>query len=168
MSQIHCRKKIDINEILRNEDIKKICMKAASSFSECLSKDEIENCIHNAAWSASLNYDPDRKTKFATYLYRGVVNECIKCKKFTKKNKANHVPINNNLLSGKFSRFEKIELLDEIRVCSEPDILIDRFFYNMTLSEIAVKKGLSKETVRFKLKKNLDFLKNRFVEVYNT
>jgi hypothetical protein len=167
LSQTHCKKKIDVNEILKDKDIQRICFKASSSFSECLSKDEIENCIYNATWSASLNYNPDRNTKFATYLYRGVVNECIKCKKFTKKHKANHVPINSNILSSNFKPFEKIELIEEIKTCSEPDILIDKFFYNLTLNEIALKKGISKETVRFKLKKNLDFLKNRFSKVYN-
>ena len=71
------------------------------------------------------------------------------------------VPVNNNLLSGSFSNFSKIDLIDEIKVCSEPDILIDRFFYNFTLNEMAKKRGVSKETIRFKLRKNLDFLKTR-------
>lgn len=160
MSQIHCNEKIDFNKAINDEDITKICMKAASSFSNCLSPEEIKNCIHSAIWSASLNFKPEKNTKFTTYLYRGVVHECLKCKKMSAK-KISCVPVNNNLLSGSFNNFSKIDLIDEIKVCSEPDILIDRFFYNFTLNEMAKKRGVSKETIRFKLRKNLDFLKTR-------
>ena len=135
-------------------------MKAASSFSNCLSPEEIKNCIESAIWNASLNFKPEKNTKFTTYLYRGVIHECLKCKKMSNK-KINCVPVNNNILSGKFNNFNKIDLIDEIRVCSEPDLLIDRFFYNFTLNEMAKKRGVSKETIRFKLRKNLDFLKTR-------
>ena len=160
MSQIHCSKKIDFNEAIKDDDIKKICMKAASSFSNCLSEEEIKNCIQSAIWSASLNFKTEKNTKFTTYLYRGVIHECLKCKKMSSK-KISCVPINNNILSGNFNNFSKIDLMDEIKVCSEPDILIERFFYNFTLNEMAIKRGVSKETIRFKLRKNLDFLKTR-------
>lgn len=159
MSQTHC--KLSFNEAINNEDVKKISLKAASSFTDCLSEEEIKNCIHGAIWNATINFKPEKNSKFTTYLYRGVIYECLKCKKSNKNSKINCVNINNNLISDNFKSFDKIDIMDEIKNCSEPDLIIDRFFYNFTLNEIAKKRGISKETVRFKLKKNLDFLKNR-------
>lgn len=163
MSQIRCNKKIDFNKAINDEDINKICIKASSSFNNCLSSEEIKNCIHNAIWSATINFKPDKNTKFTTYLYRGVIHECLKCKKMSQ-NKVKCMPVNSNILSDKFNNFSRIDIIDEIKVCSEPDILIDRFFYNFTLNEMALKRGVSKETIRFKLKKNLDFLKTRLLK----
>lgn len=160
MSQIHC-KSINFKEAINNEDINKISRKAASSFSDCLSEEEIKNCIQSAIWSASLNFKPEKNTKFTTYLYRGVVHECLKCKKSNKDNKISPISLNCNIKSNKFNDLEKIDIMEEIKICSEPDLLIDRFFYNFTLNEMAQVRGVSKETIRFKLKKNLDFLKCR-------
>lgn len=159
MSQTHCE--LSFSEAIENEDIKKVSLKAASTFTDCLSQEEIKNCIHGAIWNATLNYNPDKKNKFTTYLYRGVVYECLKCKKSNSNNKAAHVKLNSNLLSDNFKGFDKIDIMDEIKSCADPDLLIDRFFHNFTLNEMAKTRGVSKETVRFKLKKNLDFLKNR-------
>ena len=159
MSQTHC--KLSFSEAINNEDVKKISLKAASSFTDCLSEEEIKNCIHGAIWSATINFNPEKNSKFTTYLYRGVIYECLKCKKSNKNSKINCVNINNNLISDNFKSFDKIDIMDEIKKCAEPELIIDRFFYNFTLNEIANKRGISKETVRFKLKKNLDFLKNR-------
>jgi len=159
LSQTHC--KLSFSEAINNEDVKKISLKAASSFTDCLSEEEIKNCIHGAIWSATINFNPEKNSKFTTYLYRGVIYEPHKCKKSNKNSKINCVNINNNLISDNFKSFDKIDIMDEIKKCAEPELIIDRFFYNFTLNEIANKRGISKETVRFKLKKNLDFLKNR-------
>ena len=59
------------------------------------------------------------------------------------------------------SEVSKIDLMDEISACSNPDIIFDRFYSNMTLDEIAKKKGVSKETIRFRLKKDINLLKTR-------
>lgn len=160
MNQTYC-KKISFSDAIEDEDVKKISLKAASSFSDCLSQEEIKNCIHGAIWSATLNFKPEKNTKFTTYLYRGVVHECLKCKKSNKDSKLSPFSLSSNIISKKTNDFEKIDIIDEIKACSEPDLLIDRFFYNFTLSEMADKRGVSKETIRFKLKKNLDLLKNR-------
>ena len=55
----------------------------------------------------------------------------------------------------------KFELKDEIENCEDPDIIYDRFYKNMTLTEIAEKKNTSYETIRNKIKKNLKMIKNR-------
>ncbi len=59
------------------------------------------------------------------------------------------------------SEVSKIDLFDEIGACANPDIIFDKFYSNMTLDEIAKKKGVSKETIRFRLKKDINLLKTR-------
>lgn len=149
-----------VEEILNNEDLIKIGNKAAQSFTETLSKDEIENCIIGAAWVAANNFKVGKNTKFSTYFYKGVYYQCLKQ---IKQLKANQALTNRNLsnLSKFNSDIEKIDLMDEINVCSNPSIIIDKFYYNMTLEDMAKKRGVSKETIRFRLKKDINFLKNR-------
>lgn len=148
-----------LEEILKDDDMVKIANKAAQSFSEVLSRDEIENCICSAAWVAVNNFDTQKNTKFSTYLYKGVYYECLKQLKqnrksaLTNRNLMNYTSLN--------SEVSKIDLIDEIRACSDPDIIFDKFYGNMTLDEIAKKKGVSKETIRFRLKKDINFLKTR-------
>lgn len=153
-----------VEDILNNEDLIKIGNKAAQSFTETLSKDEIQNCIAGAAWVAANNFKEDKKTKFSTYFYKGVYYQCLK---HIKQLKANQPLTNRNLsnLSKFNSDVEKIDLMDEINVCSNPDIIIDKFYYNMTLEDMAKKRGVSKETIRFRLKKDIKFLKNRLSSV---
>lgn len=149
-----------LEELLKDEDLIKIANKAAQQFSEKLSQDEIKNCITGAMWSASNNYRSDKKTKFSTYLYKGVFFECLKqlktnekCVGLTNREFVGHVIPQKSINS--------IELMDEIKVCQDPDLIIEKFFYNATLKDMADKRGVSKETIRFKLKKNINFLKSR-------
>lgn len=148
-----------LEEILKDQDMIKIANKAAQSFSEVLSKDDIENCILSAAWVAVNNFDENKKTKFSTYLYKGVYYECLKQIKIQKKSALT----NRNLMNYSTinSEVSKIDLMDEITACSNPDIIFDKFYSNMTLDEIAKKKGVSKETIRFRLKKDINLLKTR-------
>ena len=55
----------------------------------------------------------------------------------------------------------EIEMLEEINTCEDPSLIFERFYDNRTLKDMAEKRGISKEAIRFKLKKNLNFLKNR-------
>lgn len=148
-----------LEEILKDQDMIKIANKAAQSFSEVLSKDDIENCILSAAWVAVNNFDESKKTKFSTYLYKGVYYECLKQIKIQKKSALT----NRNLMNYSTinSEVSKIDLFDEIGACANPDIIFDKFYSNMTLDEIAKKKGVSKETIRFRLKKDINLLKTR-------
>ena len=105
----------------------------------------------------------DKNTKFTTYLYKGVIYECIKQKKSnSRKSKVLHFDINNALSVPSGSNFtSEIEMLEEINTCEDPSLIFERFYDNRTLKDMAEKRGISKEAIRFKLKKNLNFLKNR-------
>lgn len=148
-----------IDELLVNEDIIKITNKAAVPFIDSLSKDEIKTCIISAIWNAINSYNEDYKVKFTTFLYRGVVLECLKQKKSNDKLKL--VSIGDRSFVCKKNDMARVEMVDEISKCEDPELIYDRFYNNKTLSEIAIQRGVSKETVRLKIQKNLSILKNR-------
>lgn len=149
-----------LEEALNNQDLVKIANKAGQQFSDKLTQDEIKNCIMGAMWSASNNYNKSKNTKFSTYLYKGVFFECLKQLKTNQK----CVGLTNREFVGHVipqQYINNIELMDEIKACQDPDLIIEKFFYNATLKDMAEKRGVSKETIRFKLKKNINFLKSR-------
>ena len=154
---------MNFEENLKNEEIIRLSKKAAESFTETLSSDEIKNCIMSAIWSATNNFKEGKNTKFTTYLYKGVVYECIKQKKSNdRKSKTAHFNINSALgVPSKSDFTENVELFEEINSCEDPSLIYEKFYHNLTLHDMAKKRGVSKEAIRFKLKKNLNFLKSR-------
>jgi DNA-directed RNA polymerase specialized sigma subunit len=56
---------------------------------------------------------------------------------------------------------DDVDMIEEIDMCDDPQIIYDRFYKNMTLSEMANERNLSKETIRTKIKKNIKILKKR-------
>ena len=145
----------NFEELLIDENIKKITHKATTRFNNILSKDEIYTCIINALWKATLKYNPDLGSKFTTYLYKGVVMECLSQVKF---NKNNFLMFHNNIQDKKSSTIS-IDILDQIELCDNPDIIIDKFINNKSIKEMASERGVSGETIRLKIQKNIKKLK---------
>jgi DNA-directed RNA polymerase specialized sigma subunit len=145
-----------IDDCLKNEDVIRVANKAASSFSNVLSRDEMQTCILSALWKAKNKYIEGSKCKFTSYVHRGVVFECLTQRKFNlaKTNQLNfNVPDRKNDL-------ERIDMLDEIQQCDDPELIYDRFYKNMTIKEIAKSRGVCGETIRIRLKKNLKKLRH--------
>ena len=141
---------------------------AARGYGSALSKDEIENCIYNAAWNALGKFDESKGVKFSTFLHRGVRLQCQRRLNFNTKYKSSHYyeevvfsKFNKSIKNQMYSQELVLEMKDEIENCEDPDILYDRFYNNMTLVEIAKKQKTSYETVRNKINKNLKIIKNR-------
>ncbi len=157
-----------LKKVLNDKETMNIANYAASGYNSALTKDEIENCIYNAVWNALDKFDESRGTKFSTFLHRGVRLQCQKRLNFNRRYKSTQYyedavssKFNLNLKNQAYSQDLKYELRDEIENCEDPDILYDRFYKNMTLTEIANKKNTSYETIRNKIKKNLKMIKNR-------
>ena len=148
-----------IAETLRKDDILKVTGRASSTFLYSLSKEEIETCILNATWKALERYDQDMGTKFTTYLYRGVVMECLTQQKFNLKQ--SRIPSYDKIPDPTDYTFRS-EMLDLIQQCDDPDLIHDRFYKNMTIKELAQERGVCGETVRIRIKKNLKKLKTHF------
>jgi len=148
-------------EILKDENIIKISKKASSSFRYYLSSDEIHTCVLNAIWKASEKYDVTKGSKFTTYVYNGIIIECLTQKKFNQKNKK-HQQIHKNIKAIKDPALE-IDLLDEIDTkCKDKNLIYNYYIDNYTINELAKRNGVSIETIRTRIKKNVNKVKDYF------
>ena len=172
----------NIEEKLKDKNLMRIARSAANSFSPVLSQDEIESCILTALWKAMKKYDENSKTKFSTFLYNGVKMECLTQRKFNlshKNKKVKFVKTNKsyffnkrkdtpsqsrNFIEDPNNYTETIDMMDEIKNLSDPELVYDRFYKNMTIKELAKKRGVCGETIRIRLKKNLKNLKRNLSE----
>ena len=148
-----------VEEYIKDRDILGVAHSATLSFVNCLSKEEIQNCIVNAIWKASKKYDKRHNTKFTSYLYNGVVMECLNQRKFNKNKsqKSVHLHLAIPDKTDYFSRFEMQDLVETC--CDDPFLIYDRFYNGMSIAEIAKDRGLCGETIRIRIKKNLEKLK---------
>lgn len=149
----------DFDRLIKDENIIKITKKASEKFRRLLNKEEIYTCILNAIWKASNKYNPQKGSKFTTYLYQGVVIECLtqikfnKQKRYSKEIHENYATVDRNYT----------DLIDEILTrCDDPQIILDKFIHNKTIKEIAVEYKICNETARLRIKKNLKKLQKYF------
>jgi DNA-directed RNA polymerase specialized sigma24 family protein len=146
-----------IENYLQDSDVLSVAHAAASTFSSCLSKDEIKNCILNAIWKASNKFDKRQNTKFTSYLHNGVVFECLSQRKF---NKSRSYQVLEVGIEDTRNPLKEIDMRDAIdSVCDDPSIVYDKYYNNMTIAEIAKDRGCCGETVRIRLKKNMEKLR---------
>jgi len=150
---------LKIQKAMSDVDIVNIMHKASEKFNKHLDEDEVYTCHLNALWKCFLTYDKNRKTKFTTYLYRGVFMECVKQLKFKNKSKL-CVTLHDNITGKDYSTI-MYDIFDELENEEERTVLRDRMA-KYTLDEIAKKQHYSRETARKRLKKIYKNLKNKF------
>ena len=152
--------KRDSTKDLTKGDLERIASRASYSFLNVLSEDEIESCILSAFWKASERFNGSKNCKFTTYFYNGVVMECLTQKKFNLNKPAGR--IYENIVSSNNKDIEYIDMLDEINTyCDDPELMLNRFYKNMSVREIALNRGVCSETIRIKIKKNLTKLRTK-------
>ena len=146
-----------IEKYLNDSNVMNIAYSAASSFSTILSKDEIQSCILNALWRAADRYNKRNGTKFTSYLYTGVMYECLSQRKFNRSKKSS---VLNENIEDKHNPFAQIDMVDAIETkCEDPSLVFDRFYNNMTIGELAKNRSVCGETIRIRLQKNLENLR---------
>lgn len=164
--------RIRVNELLDNEDVIKVCKKATKKFHKNLSQEEIDSCVMLALWRSVRNFDPELGYKFTSYLWNGVTFECKYCMKFNRAPSRKYVGVtfNSELMTktlkvqtDKHSELdaESRELKEEIMTCEDPELIFDRYFNNMTVSELAKKRGVARREINKKLEKMLNYLNVR-------
>jgi hypothetical protein len=149
----------NIENALKDENILKIMNKASKRFKNQLDSDSIKTCQLNALWKAFVNHDLSKGAKFTTYLYKGVFIECMKEIKFANKNKSTGKLHDNIELNTNYSFLT--DLMDEFKNDEDKELICDRMS-NMTISEIAKKHGKNRESVRRKIHKLADSIKDKF------
>lgn len=150
------------NEYLAKNDILKIMNKASKSFIRQLDKDEIYTCQINALWKCVKNFKPEKNVKFTTYLYTGVVIECIKNVKFNTKHKSKNSQLHANISVLDYSQIYT-DIMDEAQNEEEKQILMNRAA-KKTIEEIGKIMGYSRETVRKKIKKMESRIRCKFIK----
>lgn len=146
--------KMDINNLLSDPNIVGI-MNAVGSKYRSIDPDQLDSIKLNTLWECSKKYNPNRGTKFTSFLYQNLV--------FAFKNE----------LKRNIREFptESIELNTPARASNNTDIfdgmpkeyanlLEQKYIYNMTMNEIGRKNGYSRETARRKVAKAVNFYKN--------
>ena len=158
-----CNKDIDrqLAKCLLDSNIVKVMHKASKSFNKQLDKEEIYTCQVNALWKAIKNFNSEKKTKFTTYLYTGVMIECIKAVKFN--NKGSDSKMLHDNISAKRNDDVLMDLLDEAENEMEYEILVHRS-QRRTIEEIGNIMGSSRETIRKKIKKMEKRIRPKFTE----
>ena len=155
---------LDINEqiiaLSNNIEIIKLSNKASKSFRRYnyLTDEEIHTCVLHAIWKAIKNYEPDKGAKFTSYLYSGIVIECIEQLKFNNIQK-NCKQIDTDQYFEYNTDIPKIDAIDAINYLIEEgedkELLIDKFCNNLTLRELSKKNNITGEGVRFKIQKSM-------------
>lgn len=151
-----------IENALKDSNIVKIMNKASNRFKNTLDVDAIYSCQLNALWKAFLHFNPDKNTKFTTYLYQGVFIECLKEVKFVKKHSDKKRKLHDNLSSEDISELY-VDIFDELENEEEKELIIDNKISKMTINEIAEKKNVSRETIRKRIKKIIQKFEHKFI-----
>lgn len=149
-------------EAINNEYYKKIMHKVCNeNLKGVATKDEIKSIMMNTLWSCVQKFDNTKKVKFSSYLYRSIQNNSRRIYKKKAKDFKNLEYIENyhGIISHNF--LEKEEARDILMSIQDINlelynILIQKFYYNMTNKEIGQSNGYGKEAARKKLKKAIE------------
>ena len=150
-----------IENALTDKDITNIMNHACKRFIKQLDQDDIYTCKLNALWKCFLNFKPEKKCKFTTYLYKGVYIECLKAVKFLNKHRSNH-KLHPSINAPKNTEELMIDILDEAENDLEKSLILDKIS-KMTNEELSNKYGIGKETVRKRVKKMTKNFQHKFV-----
>ena len=150
-----------IESALKDPDIIALTKSVTNSYRKSLNEDEIKSCVLSALSRSISSFDPDKNSKFTTYLHKGLKIECLTQ---IKKNKP-LLKFSSKTLSKTDDKFETkmmiIEVMEEIEKLKDGHLVVDKYLNNYTSKEIAKKNGIHKETVRVKIKKTLESLRHK-------
>ncbi len=140
----------NIENYLKNKDITNIMSAACWPYSYNIDKDEISSLQMDTLWSCIQKYDPERGSKFTSYLYQQL-SFALRTKVKKKKKEYASEKIEENTPCNKFQSemncYDMLEGLPE----NVSNIIKQRFVKNMTMNEIGTENGYSRETARRKL-----------------
>lgn len=148
-------------EAINNDYYKKIMYKVCNeNLKGVCSKDEIKSIIMNTLWGCIQKFDKEKNVKFSSYLYRSIQNNSRRIYNKKSKEFKNQEYIENYhaIKVDTEIKEEARDIMLSIKDLNEElyNILLQKFFYNMTNKEIGEKNGYGKEAARKKLKKALE------------
>lgn len=146
--------KMNINNLLSDPNVVGI-MNAVGSRYRSIDPDQLDSIKLNTLWECSKKYNPNRGTKFTSYLYQNLVfafkNELKKnIREFPTETIELNTPARANNTTDIFDGMPK----------EYANLLEQKYVYNMTMNEIGDRNGYSRETARRKVAKAVNFYKN--------
>ena len=139
----------EFNEALENKDNVRIMNSVCSRYRKSIPYEEIERCKMISLWEALRAFAPNGVKKFTSFLYTRTDWECkrqISAMKRGQKIKALEFKESLYVLLNK----DTIEIEDIISNLNSKykKVIEQRFFYRMTMEEIAKENNYSRETAR--------------------
>lgn len=99
-------------------------------------------------WKALLNFDPERKAKFTTYLYK-----CVRWQVLNHlRKKKDRTASLEGIIEISYEAFNRESLFDSLSDI-EKEMLQKRDFENMTLKEMSLEYGTCIETMRVRMER---------------
>lgn len=148
----------EFEEKWNDADVRNIMNKVSNRYVKNIDADDLESIKMNTLWKCIEKYDPDRGTKFTSYVYQQLTfalkNQIKKKRKeFNSQRTLEKMDVNQVMYQ---------EVYDIITGLEEEDtkILEQRFYHNMTMKEIGLKNGYSRETARRRLKNAVKLCQN--------
>ncbi len=139
-----------------SSDVQNIMNKVANRYRTAIDFDDLESIKMQTLWRCIDRYDPDKGTKFTSYLYQQLSFA------FRNKLKKKRREYNVDTLESVDRRIQNAMEVKDMITGLDPehaDILNKRFYYNMTMQEIGSSNGYSRETARRRLKAALKICK---------
>ncbi|MAR65961.1 MAG: hypothetical protein CL833_01795 [Crocinitomicaceae bacterium] len=139
-----------------SSDVQNIMNKVANRYRTAIDFDDIESIKMQTLWRCIDRYDPEKGTKFTSYLYQQLSFA------FKNKLKKKRREYNVETLESVDRKAEYSMQVKDMITGLEPeyaDVLNKRFYYNMTMQEIGKSNGYSRETARRRLKTALKICK---------
>lgn len=154
----------EYEKALENIDYQKIMHSASAKYMTYIEELELENCRLIGLWRALEDFDPERQVKFTSYLYDRVKYECKKTITKNKKTEIVHSGLIANAID-KNNYQESVDIVDGIENSLGPELqnLVEKkYFQGMTYEDIADSEDYSHETVRRRVNKAINILRNTF------
>jgi len=139
-----------------SSDVQNIMNKVANRYRTAIDFDDLESIKMQTLWRCIDRYDPDKGTKFTSYLYQQLSFA------FKNKLKKKRKEYNVDTLESVDRKIQNAMEVKDMITGLDPehaDILNKRFYYNMTMQEIGTSNGYSRETARRRLKTALKICK---------
>tara|TARA_Y100001938_G_C8083574_1_gene430574 strand:- start:238 stop:702 length:465 start_codon:yes stop_codon:yes gene_type:complete len=140
----------------KSSDVQNIMNKVANRYRTAIDFDDLESIKMQTLWRCIDRYDPDKGTKFTSYLYQQLSFA------FKNKLKKKRKEYNVDTLESVDRKIQNAMEVKDMITGLDPehaDILNKRFYYNMTMQEIGTSNGYSRETARRRLKAALKICK---------
>lgn len=145
----------EIQRIYNDKDCRMLMFDAAKGFYKTLGKDEIEICKILAIFKSLESFDSSKGVKYETFLYKGVVLQCLTALTFLKKHwrnkNAKYEYDKSNSDSYINKDIESIEINECIKHIKDGDLLIKHYIEGNSITDIAKELNVSRQAISQKI-----------------